>query len=335
VRAFLAAALLLAAGLSGATGPVVTASVAPDSATVGDRLTLTLTVVHDEGAKAVFPDVEGGIAPFEVLSGAVVPPATEDGRVTERRDYVIAAFKTGAVTVPSLEFLVLPATGETLRAFTDSLTVTVESVLPDTAAGRVEPKDIRPPVSLPPDVWPFVIAAAVAAAGYAAYRFLRRWWLRRNAAPARPEPAPAVPPEAAHRAAFERLDALEREGLPERGEFAAFYDALSDILRLYVGDRFAVRAIDMTTAELEPAMTAARLDPASVEWTVRFLEHADLPKFAKLAPTVERASADLGGVREFVERTRFRGETAGEGAAAAREASAGPADEGRGGGGAC
>jgi hypothetical protein len=68
---------------------------------------------------------------------------------------------------------------------------------------------------------------------------------------------------------------------------------------------------------------------------VRFLEHADLAKFAKLAPTVERASADLGGVREFVERTRFRGETAGEGAAAAREASAGPADEGRGGGGAC
>jgi hypothetical protein len=335
VRAFLVAALLLTAGLSRAAGPVVTATVAPDTATVGDRLTLTLTVAHDEGATAVFPDVERGIAPFEVISGAVAPPVVDGGRVTERRDYVIAAFETGSLTVPSLEFLVLPATGETLRTFTDSLVVTVASVLPDTAAGRAEPRDIRPPVSLPPDLWPFVIAAAVAAAAYAAYRFLRRWWLRRNAPPSKLAPAPAVTPEAAHHVAFERLDALEREGLTERGEFATFYDALSDVLRLYVGDRFAVRAIDMTTAELEPAMTAARLEPASVEWTVRFLEHADLAKFAKLAPTVERASADLGGVREFVERTRFRGETAGEGAAAAREASAGPADEGRGGGGAC
>lgn len=328
--ALLAALLMLSATAWGADGPAtaapapggagafdVSASVQPDSATVGDRLTLTLRVVHDRGAVVVFPDVERGVAPFEVIGSAVSPAVEEDGRVTERRDYVISAFKTGTLGVPALPFLIVSASGETLAAFTDSIPVTIASVLPDTAAGgKVEPRDIKPPVDLPREIWPFLVAAAAVAAALIAYRYLRRWWQRRTAAPALRAPRPTVPPEAAHVAAFERLAALEREDLVSRGEVARFYDALSDILRLYVGDRYAVPAIEMTTTELAPAMDEARIDSADVEWTTRFLEHADLAKFAKFVPGAERARGDLAGVRDFVERTRFRGEVATAGAAA-------------------
>lgn len=322
--ALLAALLMLTATASGADAPGVaapaspgagvadvSASVQPDSATVGDRLTLTLRVVHDRDAVVVFPDVERAVAPFEVLGNVVSPAVEEDGRVTERRDYVIAAFKTGALGVPALPFLIVAAPGNTLTAFTDSIPVTIASVLPDTAAGgSVEPRDIKPPVDLPREIWPFVIAAAALAAGVLAYRYLRRWWQWRKAAPGSPPPEPYVPPEAAHAAALERLAALERVDLVSRGEVARFYDALSDILRLYVGDRYAVPAIDMTTTELAPAMREARIVPVDVEWTTRFLEHADLAKFAKFVPVAERARGDLAAVRDFVERTRFRGDVA-------------------------
>lgn len=314
--ALLAALLALIGGAPGAGAqaasagaPTVTASVRPDSATVGDRLTLTLSAEHDQGAVVVFPDVDGAVAPFEVLGSSVSPSVEEGGRVTERREYVIAAFKTGELGVPALPFLVVTARGDTLAAFTDSIPVTIRSVLPDTAAGEtVEPRDIRPPVDLPREIRPFVVAAAVVAACVLAYWYLRRWWGRRKAGPPKPAPQPTVSPEAAHVAAFERLAALEREDLVARGEVARFYDALSDILRFYVGDRYAVPAIDMTTAELAPAMGEARIAPADVEWTARFLEHADLAKFAKFVPSGERALGDLAAARDFVERTRFRGE---------------------------
>jgi hypothetical protein len=323
--ALLAALLVSAAVASAADGPGpaaaaspgagaadVTASVRPGSATVGDRLTLTLLAAHDKGVVVVFPDVERAVAPFQLLSSAVSPVEEQGGRVTERRDYVIAAFKTGALGVPALPFLIVAAPGNTLTAFTDSIPVTIASVLPDTAAGEsVEPRDIKPPVDLPREIWPFVVAAAAVVAGVVAYRYLRRWWRRRKAAPGRPAPEPRVPPEAAHVVAFERLAALEREDLVSHGEVARFYDALSDIVRLYVGDRYAVPAIDMTTTELAPAMGEARIAPADVEWATRFLEHADLAKFAKFVPSGERARGDLAGARDFVERTRFRGEAPG------------------------
>jgi hypothetical protein len=312
----LATAAASAANGASTGAATVTASVQPDSATVGDRLTLTLSVVRDRDAVVVFPDVESAVAPFEVLGSIVSPAAEENGRVTERRDYVIAAFKTGDLGVPRLPFLVVAAPGNTLTAFTDSIPVTIASVLPDTAAGgSAEPRDIRPPVDLPREIWPFVVAAAAVAGGVLAYKYLRRWWLRRKAAPRKPAEEPAVPPEAAHAAAFERLAALEREDLISRGEFAKFYDALSDILRLYLGDRYAVPAIDMTTTELAPALAEAKISAADVEWTTRFLEHADLAKFAKYVPSGERALGDLAAARDFVERTRFRGEAAAPAAA--------------------
>ncbi|MBM3307364.1 MAG: hypothetical protein FJY74_03475 [Candidatus Eisenbacteria bacterium] len=311
VRAALVAGLALLAASASAAPPVVRASVAPDAATVGDRLTLTLSVARDADAVAVFPNVGESIGPFDVLSSVVAPVAPEGERATERRDYVIAAFRTGSLAVPPLPFLVISASGETLSVLTDSVVVAVASVLPDTAgAAGIEPRDIRPPVSLPREIWPFVVAAAAAVGAYVAYRYLRRRRLRRKAGPARPGREPAVAPEAAHVAAFERLAALERAGLPARGEFARFYDGLSDILRLYLGDRFGVRAIDMTTDEVAPAMERAGIADEDVAWTVRFLSHADLAKFAKLAPTVERANDDFAAAREFVERTRFRGEAA-------------------------
>jgi hypothetical protein len=69
-----------------------------------------------------------------------------------------------------------------------------------------------------------------------------------------------------------------------------------------------VDAIDMTTNELPPAMRAARIDKGEIGWSEGFLLHADLAKFAKHVPSEERARSDFGEAREFIERTRLRGE---------------------------
>ena len=302
------------------TPPSVVATVEPDTATVGDRLHLTLTVDSPEGAGLVFPSVVEEVAPLEVLDVRSSGPQTSDGRVRETREYVLAAFETGDLGIPPMVFLYRTAEGDTAVAMTDSLHVTIVSVLPEVREDQeVGPRDIKPPAELPRRVWPFILAAVIAAVLAAGLWFARRWWKGRERAEAEePEPEPVVPRRAAHVVALERLEELAREDYIGRREMHPFYVRLSEIVRLYLRDRFGVDAIDMTTTEIGPAMRDARIDENDVVWMTRYLLHADLAKFARHVPDQERAGRDLNGAREFVERTRFMdgvagsGETAGE-----------------------
>lgn len=292
----------------------VKATVEPSTATVGDRLRLMLRVEREEGARVDFPDVPVLIAPFEVLSGAALEPRAEGGRVVEERVYVLAAFETGALGVPQLPFRYAIASGDSGIVWTDSLPVEIESVMPDTLAEEDSgPRDIKPPVELPRRVWPFLVAAAIIVAAVAAFHHVRRWWIARARPPREKDvKPPPVPRRSAHIVAFERLRALEAEDPIARGEIDLFYVRVTEIVRLYVRDRFGVDAIDMTTSELAPAMRAARLEQRDAEWVLPFLVHADLAKFAKHRPTEDRAREDFQGAWDFVDRTRFR-EDAGEG----------------------
>jgi len=286
-------------------------SVEPAVATVGDRLHLRIDIDHANGVAVAFPDVVAGVAPFDVLDAVIAESDVGSDRTVERRDYIIAAFKTGELHVPVLAFEYVTADGDTGVAFGDSLRVNIESVLPDVREDEeVGPRDIKPPVELPRRVWPFIVTALVVAAVAAAFYFVRRWLLRQ---PSEPTPEvveePAVPRIAAHVVAIERLDALAREDPIGRGEIPRFYVRATEIVRLYLRDRFGVDAIDMTTSEMPPAMRKARIDDGEIGWSEGFLLHADLSKFARHVPSEARARSDFVEAREFVERTRLRGET--------------------------
>ncbi len=266
-----------------------------------------------------------------MLDAVIAEPVTGSDRTIERRDYIIAAFETGELHVPALAFEYVTADGDTGVAFGESLAVTIESVLPEVREDEeVGPKDIKPPVELPRRVWPFIVAALTVAAAAAAFYFVRRWLRSRTSEPAEEVvEEPAVPRIAAHVVAIERLDALAREDPIGRGEIPRFYVRATEIIRLYLRDRFGVDAIDMTTNELPPAMRAARIDGSEIGWSEGFLLHADLAKFARHVPSEERARSDFGEAREFVERTRLRGETVVDGGG---DGGAGPGSGGGAGG---
>jgi len=286
---------------------MVGASVAPDTVTVGDRLVLTLTAVHDFDTALAFPRLVGEIAPFEVID-VVIHPADEgpDG-VVERRDVIITVFETGEQVIPALAFHAVVAGGDTTVVFSPSLDVTVKSVVPpEDLEGKAEPREIKPPVDLPRAVWPWIAAAALVLALAAGWRFWMRWKASRPEHVEEQGPTVEERRRAAHVNALERLRALRSRGDLERGDMEIFYIELTDIARRYIGDRFNIPAIDRTTAELEPELNSVALPQEDVSWLTGLLGRADLSKFAKSAPTVEQGGEDLDDVEGFVERTRLR-----------------------------
>jgi len=288
----------------------ITASVEPSVATVGDRLHLRIDVDRANGVTVVLPDVVTGVAPFEVMDALIAEPVSGAGRTVERRDYILVAFETGELYVPALAFEYVTADGDTGVALGESLAVTIESVLPEVHEDEeVGPRDIKPPIELPRRVWPVIVAVLAVAVAAAAFYLVRKWLQGRTSEPAEETvEEPPVPRIAAHVVAIERLDALERDDPIGRGEIQRFYVRATEIVRLYLRDRFGVDAIDMTTHELPPAMSAARIDKDEIGWSEGFLLHADLAKFARHVPSEERARIDFGEAREFIERTRLRGE---------------------------
>ncbi len=298
---------LVHATVAGDTVLEVRASVSPTLATVGDRLILTLTVLRGFDGALAFPRVVGEVAPFEVLD--VIIHATDEhvGSASERRQYVLTAFETGDLSIPSLAFHYVSPEGDTAVVHTDALVVTIESVIPpEEQELRPSPRDIKPPLELRRRVWPAIVIAALIAAALAGLFYLRRWLGSRRREDLEPEAEPETRREAAHIAALSRLRELERGGLVGQGELPRFYLILTDVLRRYMLDRFSVDAVDMTTKELASVMHGADLAPGDEAWTLDLLAYADLSKFARHVPSSERAHGDLVAVRAFVERTRFR-----------------------------
>jgi hypothetical protein len=130
----------------------------------------------------------------------------------------------------------------------------------------------------------------------------------------RPAPAAAqAPRRAPDTVALERLDALERSGLIDRGEYERLTGEASDIARWYIGERFGLRAPEMTTQEF---LSAARRNAdlgGEADTLSSFLRSCDELKFAKATGSREEAESALGLVRSFVVRTRRAFGGAGEG----------------------
>ncbi len=96
-----------------------------------------------------------------------------------------------------------------------------------------------------------------------------------------PPPPPPRPPE---EIALEKLDAIRRDRLIERGEFMDFYVRLSEAAREYLGGRYGFDGLDMTTSEILDQLRDEQMKGVVGEQIADLLYHSDLVKFAKLAP---------------------------------------------------
>lgn len=307
-----AAAALASRTAAHAAGPpaIVSTTVEPARATVGDRITLTIVVDHDGATTVEGPGFGAHVGEMEIV--AVAPPRTEPRNGASRTTlvYTLTAFRTGDLTVPPQPIAYRGPDGSGTLT-TSAGSVTIASVL---APGETELRPLKPQLSLkdpaPPLAVPALFVAAFAALTAFGYVLIRRV----IAIPPLQIAAPAQPmmPPAPHETARTALDAIGASNLAAT-DLAEYYARIAATLRTYLSARFAFPAYAMTRSELEREMADAGIDRWPARLTANLLEQCDAAEFAAFHPAPERRAADLTAAYEIIELTAEGGDASGAG----------------------
>lgn len=300
----------LLAGLLLATSPAyaqrVEAYLSVDSATVGDRFTLTLVALHGFERAPSFPDPAAGEAVYGDLE--VLGVATAGGRALGADDagarldsivYEATTFALDTAYVAALP-VVFSTDTDTFSIASAPLILPISSLVPPEAEGI---KDLAPLVEFAGPLWPYALLGLALLALVA----LLLYYLRERRRPPEPEPPspPPVPSVSPYEAALARLRLLETASLDAPAQIKPFFVELADLLRTYLEDSLGVPALERTTRELmdefENRTVRYKLPGSAPQRVYGILELSDLVKFADVKPPDAQSRTALEETRKTVD----------------------------------
>lgn len=243
---------------------------------------------------------------FEVLKRSPVI----DKKLDERRNlriytFDLRTFETGEFEIPPFTIKYQTADNLEKEASSLPLKLKVESVLPaDNKLLTLRP--FKPPAEIPAQytrLYKF-IASIVAAIILllAGYWLWRKWRQKKYKTPQQIEEL--RPPDEIAR---EELMRIKTSSLLSEGKIKEYYSRVADTIRIYLGRRYNILAIDMTSFELLNTLESQiRVDSEILSLLSEFLDECDLVKFAKYIPPQEQWLPLIDKALKIIELTTPR-----------------------------
>jgi hypothetical protein len=267
---------------------------------IGDQMRLHLEVTVPPGT-AVEPlrppqDTASAIeflgeSPWDTLPGIL------------KKDLIFTAWDSGYQQVPPLPVVFL-LNGRRDSVFTASIPIRVEMPPADSTL-----TDIKPIIEEPVKIEDYLPYAGTLLTVLLIAFFV--WMMRRHIAKKElPPPPPVILP--AHEIAFEKLEALKKEKLWQRGQLKAYHSQLTYIVREYLESRYGIQALEETTDEILEQMRNMRLGDLLTEKMTALLQTADLVKFAKAQPPAGYHDRAMAMAETFILETKPAALTAAE-----------------------
>lgn len=280
--------------------------IAPARPTVGDRVIVTYRFTHHTSDGVEYdPDPIAFAQPDAEMEYAREQPerdrrvhAGPNGLVYGEVQVAVQPFKTGDIVIAP-QLARLRAAGDVIRVCTPEVRFRVHDPFGNT--NNPSPRDVTPPESVTEDAyrWRWFALALDAIFAIIVVTLAVSAYLR-----SRPKKVvPPPPPRPAWIIAIEALDAIARSDLLSRGLTKEYYDAISDVVRRYLGGSRGFDALEMTTEELLRRMRKSPLPgvaPAEIE---HLLRECDLVKFARYVPSHEESEAILNSGYAIVRRS--------------------------------
>jgi hypothetical protein len=279
----------------------VKAELDSSSIRIGEQLTLKLSAFLSTGddRHIQWPAFSGDTitSKIEVVSKGKLDTVTAaTGQMIVSQKVQITSFDSGYHPIPPILFTIKEDTS--VVAETDPLLFHVITVPVDTTK---EIKDIKGPVDAPfhwKEAIPYIIGAVVVAILTALIIYYIRRRRRKIVVSKEPEII-----KTADEIALEQLHSLENEKLWQNGKTKEYYIRLSDIMRVYIEQRFRVPAMEQTSDEILTSLRSIIDDQHRIRLR-QILLLSDLVKFAKEWPISTENEMSIVNAKEFVAETK-------------------------------
>lgn len=219
---------------------------------------------------------------LEILQRSIIDSATDGTNRLYSQSFIITGFDSGTWAFPAAT---LKANNKTYRSKPLPITIVPVQLTDSTY------HDIREIIEVPPPKkeWWYWIAAALSAIALSI--LIWKWLKLRKQKQILPSAKP-VNYAGILQEALQKLQALQKEQLPEKGALTVYYSTLSNIIREFAQKRFGVNALQCTTDELLVQLhgVLGREQPGKLAEQLRI---ADAVKFAKFRPGLDQCHADI------------------------------------------
>lgn len=315
----LLAALLFVIAVAGvfAQSVSVQATVQPSEIQIGEQALINLRVIAPKDKRIAFPVYESHIVPgVEVLTMLVPDTVLENNVMTLNFKYVVTSFDSTLYYIPSMPVydgtdtilsnsfglkVTSPQLSDSTLAYLEKINTGQTDSIDFTA---LQLNDIKP-VQKPPLVWTDYLwilwillggLLLLALIGLVIYLALKKKKKGYFFVPPRVQPP--------HVRAIAALDKLKEEKIWQHGREKDFYTKLTDVLRVYIFERYGINAMEMTSGEILNRIRQVEETDSVYENLKQVISTSDLVKFAKYAPYPDENNLSMVNAYFFVNQTR-------------------------------
>jgi hypothetical protein len=270
---------------------------------IGDQINLKLEVEKPAGLKVDFPQIPDSLSgKIEVLKRSPIDTIKMKGEIQKLvSNLLITCFDSGQYRIPPFRFNIQEP-GKNDSVFTNWLVLNVMTFKIDTTRG---PADIKPPFEAPltlKEVTPYILGIIL----IGALLFLILYSIKRKKKNQPLFILPSKPKEPAHLVALRELDRIKEEKIWQKDKIKEYYSEVTEVLRVYIEDRFGIPAMEQTSGEILTSFEFNRnlISDKTKQYLVKILPLADLVKFAKYFPLPDDHSIVLANAYLFVNETK-------------------------------
>jgi hypothetical protein len=300
---FVWAVLLLQLGFADDSSAQYSARAYLDSASViiGKEVNLTLQLKKPERKKIQWPVIPQYLGQVEVLSRGTVDTVSSEGGIQTLQQVIkLTAFDSGFFVIPPISFFSGKPNDTTTLASTAPVSLSVHIMTVDTTAGFKDIKGIRAvPFDWKVYIWYIVTGIAVILLILIG-RYIYDRIKKKEKMPALFNKESGIPP---HEKALNALRDLDNGRHWQNGEVKFYHSRLSDIIRLYIEERWMMPAMEQTTDEILESAFVYQQDNEVKQKLTNVLRIADLAKFAKFQPLPDENEQSMQEAVEFITLT--------------------------------